>query len=56
MKREYTTLTRTRFCEACAFIKNGGKSSRAIPHTCGKDDIAEVGKELKALRRNKKLF
>jgi len=56
MKREYTTLTRTRFCEACAFIKNGGKSRLKIPHTCGKDDAGEVGKELKSLRKNKKLF
>lgn len=30
--------TRKNTCTACTFEKNGVKTRRAIPHTCGKDD------------------
>lgn len=39
-------------CTACTFQKNGVKTRRAIPHTCGKDDKKSVKKRALNLQEN----
>jgi len=56
MKRPYTTLTGKPICRACNFQQRGGKSRVSIPHTCGLDEAKVVRKELKSLKKNKKIF
>ena len=46
------TDTRRNSCTACTFIRNGVKTRKAIPHTCGQSDeqimkIIKEGKNLK---------
>lgn len=42
-------MSRRASCSACTFIKNGVKTRKAIPHTCGKDD-----KDIRTLMENAK--
>lgn len=47
-------MSRRDSCTACTFIKNGVKTRKSIPHTCGKTDkeIRELIKEENEIRRN----
>lgn len=35
-------------CTACRFQRDGVKTRRAIPHTCGKEPVSGYKKEIKS--------